>query len=246
MKPLLGGRYAPTTEAIGFLATDLDTAARALLAWREQIHGPRSLPVDEATGDLASLLDRLELLDIGPEAATELLVATRGGRWTAFIGSSAADPEADRAVGVLSEQLGVPGVVAAWRPHPVATETEEFDADGQPLDEDALGGAGLTEFSITDPAADPPDFYLRRLRAEYAYDQWECTDEGEYQPYEDPAAYDAVRIPDRLPAERVASYCRALGIDPFIEDFYGPHAVLLHRPLPVRDQVLRRGIRPRP
>ena len=240
VEPLLAGRFAPTTEFLGFLEADLSTTARALVAWREQVHGPGALEVEHLSGDLASLLSRLDPLDVGPEAATELLVATRGGRWTTVFDSSAADPDVTRIVGALSERLGAAGVVAAWRPHPVETEKEEIDADGQYLDEDVLGGAGVTEFSITDPAAEPPDFYLRRLRAEYAYDQWEFTDDGEHLVFEDPAGYDLDRIPDRLPAGRVAAYCRAVGIDPFVDSFYGPQAVLVRRPVHVADQLPRR------
>lgn len=239
MELLLNGRYAPTTEAIGFLRADLETTARALVSWRERIHGPGTVAVERLNGDLAELLGRLDPLDVGPEATMELLAETGGGRWTALFDSSAADPAVDRAVGVLAGQLGARGVVAAWRPHPVGTEAEEVDADGQYLDEDALGGAGVTGFSITDPAAGPPDFYLRQLRAEYAYDQWAFTDEGEYLDFEDPAAYELERIPDRLTPERVVAYCRALGIDPFNAQFYGPRAVLIHRPVEPLDRVPR-------
>ncbi|MGQ1795513.1 hypothetical protein ACT4S5_00030 [Kocuria oceani] len=239
MELLLNGQYAPTTEAIGFVQADLETAAQALVAWRERVHGPGTVVVEWLNGGLAQLLGRLDPLDVGPEATMELLVETGGRRWAAFFDSSAADPQVEPAVGVLSEQLGVRGVTAAWRPHPVGTEAEEVDADGQYLDEDALGGAGVTGFSITDPAAGPPDFYLRQLRAEYAYDQWEFTDEGEYLDFEDPAAYELERIPDRLTAERVAAYCQAMGIDPFNAQFYGPRAVLIHRPVEPLDRVPR-------
>lgn len=239
---LLGGQYAPTTEAVGFLEADLEITARALVSWREHVHGPGTVVVERLNGDLAQLLGRLDPLDIGPEATMELLVETRGRRWTAFFDSSAADPQGERVVGVLSEQLGVKGVVAAWRPHPVNTEEEDIDAEGQYLDEDVLGGSGVTGFSITDPAAGPPEFYLRQLRAEYAYDQWEFTDEGEYLDFEDPAAYELDRIPDRLTPERVAAYCRALGIDPFTAGFYGPRAVLIRRPVEPVDRVPRRRL----
>ncbi|MCD1144445.1 hypothetical protein LQU92_04205 [Kocuria sp. LUK] len=63
--------------------------------------------------------------------------------WLAgFFDSSAADPQVEPAVGVLSEQLRVRGVVAAWHPHPVNTAEEDIDAHGQYLDEDVLGGQG--------------------------------------------------------------------------------------------------------
>lgn len=244
MEMLLNGRYAPTTEAIGFVQADLETAARALVSWRERIHGPGTVVVERLNGGLTELLGRLDPLDVGPEATMELLAETGGGRWTALFDSSAADPAVDRSVGVLAEQLGTRGVVAAWRPHPVGTEAEEADADGQCLDEDVLGGAGRTEFSITDPAAGAPDFYLRQLRAEYAYDQWEFTDEGERLDFEDPTVYDADRIPDRLPPGLVAAHCRAMGIDPFTGGFYGPQAVLVRRPVRVADRLPRRHDNP--
>ncbi|MGQ1836994.1 hypothetical protein ACT4S2_00870 [Kocuria turfanensis] len=114
------------------------------------------MSVEHLRDGLPDLVERLNPLVVGTEAASELLVETRGGHWTAFFDSSAADPAVDRAVGVLAEQLGTTGVMAGWRPHPVATEAEEIDAEGQYLDEDVLGGAGRTEFVVVGPEGGPP------------------------------------------------------------------------------------------
>ncbi|GEO95831.1 hypothetical protein KTU01_19540 [Kocuria turfanensis] len=84
---------------------------------------------------------------------------------------------------------------------------------------------------------------MRQLTAEYVCNPWEFADEGAYLAFEDPAAYEAARIPDRLTAERLAAYCRAMGIDPFSVPYYGSRAVLLRRPVDVLGRVPGRSLR---
>jgi hypothetical protein len=57
-------------------------------------------------------------------------------------------------------------------------------------------------------------------------DGWEFTAKGPVLPFEHTERYRARRIRDRFTPEMLQSYCRALGIDVFNADFYGPEFVL--------------------
>jgi hypothetical protein len=58
--------------------------------------------------------------------------------------------------------------------------------------------------------------------------------EGDPLPFEKPEYYQARRVRDRFTDAMLEEYCRALGIDLFNENFYGPRFGILRdmRPLP--------------
>jgi hypothetical protein len=56
--------------------------------------------------------------------------------------------------------------------------------------------------------------------------RWSFQQTGEPQPFEDLAAYQRRRIRDRFTPEMLETYCEALGIRPFDEDFYLPSGIV--------------------
>ena len=79
-------------------------------------------------------------------------------------------------------------------------------------------------------------------------DEWEFEASGPIQSYEEPLEYTAARNRDRFTAEMLERYCRALGIDLFNPDFYGPNAVMFVNKMPLnpgspclsREEALRK------
>jgi hypothetical protein len=55
---------------------------------------------------------------------------------------------------------------------------------------------------------------------------WEFTATGPPQDFEDATRYTARRVADRFTPEMLEAYCRALGIQLFIEEFYGGAGVI--------------------
>jgi hypothetical protein len=85
---------------------------------------------------------------------------------------------------------------------------------------------GATTFSLYGPNKTE---WLNRIRSISAYnegDHWVFQAQGEIQPYEQVEHYRKRRIVDRFTPELLESYCRALGIEPFEEEFYGPRCLL--------------------
>ncbi len=68
---------------------------------------------------------------------------------------------------------------------------------------------------------------VRSLSAWHDGSRWAWEATGELQDFEEPAAYARRRVRDKLTTEMVATYCAALGLEPFDEHFYGPRGVLV-------------------
>jgi hypothetical protein len=64
---------------------------------------------------------------------------------------------------------------------------------------------------------------------------WRFDAAGDVQPFEEPEHYHARRTRDRFSLDMPASYCAALEIEPFDEDFYLDDGVLITSPMPVPD-----------
>ena len=62
---------------------------------------------------------------------------------------------------------------------------------------------------------------VRSVAAVQDNGRWEWSESGAPQPFEDTAAYNRRRVRDRLTLDMTATYCGALGIQPFDESFFG-------------------------
>lgn len=193
---LLAGRYAPITDAIGFLEADFARVVTADIRWRATLGGFRSRPV---VGPLPTLLDALPPLT-GP-LLRHIWVETTGS-WTAYFDNFVLGSDTFGPVSYLSRQLGCRGVAIACR---VAT---------------AKRGAA-TSFSLYGPHRTGWLNITRWVAAAQDMGHWEWSATGTPQPFEDVTAYERRRVRDRLTPEMVANYCDTLEIRPFDESFFG-------------------------
>jgi len=79
--------------------------------------------------------------------------------------------------------------------------------------------------------------YVRSIHVAHDGSRWDFGTSGTPQPFERPEAYTARRVRDRFTSEMLEEYCKALGIDVFNPEFYGPNAVLV-------DSLVRMPARP--
>ena len=193
---LLAGRYAPITEAIGFLEADFAQVVAADSRWRASLGGFQGRPVG---GPLPALLDGL--LPLTGPLLRHVWVETTGP-WTAYFDNSVLGSDTFGPVSYLAQQLGCRGVAIACR---AGT---------------AKRGAGTT-FSLYGPQRTEWLNVMRSVAAVQDMGHWEWSATGTPQPFEDVAAYERRRVRDRLTPEMVAAYCGVLGIRPFDESFYG-------------------------
>jgi hypothetical protein len=193
--PLLGGRYAPITDCIGFVEADFRAVVEADTRWRASLGGYVGRPLD---GTLAELLDGL--LQLTGPLRRHLWVETTG-RWTAYFDNFVNGSDPFPPVSYLCQQLKCRGVKVGYR---------------EPTEK--RGGAAT--FSLYGPE---PTAFLNIVRelAAVQEDRWTWSAAGTPQPFEDESAYSRRRIRDRLTADMLAAYSQALGIRPFDETFFG-------------------------
>lgn len=206
---LLADRFAPSTSAIGFLRLPLPAAAEGLAGWRRQLHG--RVEVTNLSGDLPSMLRFLEPLTLAA-APKELLIQT-AGEWTAYFGGSALGTDAVSTIGYLAGSLRCQGLAIAAVPHTWGTGLE------------TPGRFGAVQFQLFGPEQTEFLNYVRTISVTADGNRWRFDANGAVQEFERTEAYSARRIRDRFTSEMLAQYCRALGVEPFAEEAYGPVGV---------------------
>jgi len=192
---LLDGRYAPISDAIGFLEADFTQVVAADARWRASLGGYRGRSVN---GALPRLLDALLPLT-GPLVRYVWVETT--GPWTAYFDNFVLGSDTFGPVSYLAQQLGCRGVAIGCR-------------------EGTARRGAAASFSLYGPV---PTEWLNVVRSVAAVQddgRWEWSATGTAQPFEDLSAYQRRRVLDRLTADMLAGYCAALGIRPFDEAFY--------------------------
>ncbi len=199
---LLGGRYAPITDGIGFLEADYPQVVAADARWRASLGGYRGRPV---SGALTALLDGL--LPLTGPLLRYVWVQTIG-RWTAYFDNFVLGSDTFGPVSYLAQQLGCRGVAIGCR-------------------EGTAKRGAAASFSLYGP--EPTDWLnlIRAVSAVQDMGQWAWSATGSVQPFEDTAAYQRRRVRDRLTPDMLDRYCESLGIRPFAESFYGTSGQLV-------------------
>jgi hypothetical protein len=216
---LLGGHYAPITDAIGFLEADLPRAVDADRRWRATLGGYGGRPV---TGALPVLLDAL--LPLTGPLRRYIWVQTIGG-WTAYFDNSVIGSDTFGPISYLAEQMRCRGFAIGCR---AGTRKR---------------GASVS-FSLYGPE---PTEWLNLVRTVSAVEdegRWTWTATGTVQTFEEVERYRQRRVRDRLTPDTLAQYCAAIGIRPFDESFYGAEGYLVENTNvrgPVRTETLRQA-----
>lgn len=210
---LLNEALAPITSRIGFLNVGFEDATEALRGWRAQLNGAAQVAVRPLVGELPQLVSALEPLT-GGGRPRELVVQTRAEQWSAYLDNSVGGTDADSAIRALSKLLGVNGVFVTTIPHTLP-----------PVE--APGRYGSVRLTMVGPNGTPPLGYVRVVAVTHDGSRWVFDTDGDIQPFETPERYTARRIRDRFNSEMLAEYCAALGLHPFVAEFYGPQARLV-------------------
>lgn len=216
MRTLLSERFAPITSSIGFLELPLVDAAAGLEAWRRGLHAEVS--VSRPTGGFPAVLHLLEPL-MGGVRPRELLVSA-GSRWTAYFDCSLRGTDAVSAIGYLSRTLQCQGLAIDVAPH---TPDEPGVRPGR---------MGAVQFELFGSLKTGFLNYVRTVSVAFDGSKWQFNANGTEQVFEELDAYRARRVRDRFTSEMLERYCRALGIEVFDPDFYGPDAVLVESVVP--------------
>ncbi len=213
LRTLLNDRFAPITSSPGFLKLGLDDAASALAMWRRRLNRHRPVLVEEITDPFPECLRRLEPLTGGVRPRELLVEASKG--WTAYFDCSLRGTDAVSTVGYLTEAAGCQGLSIRAVPHTL----------GQPGL--SHGRMGAVQFEMFGPFKTDFLNYIRTVHASFDGSHWVFDAIGTPQDFEEIDAYQAPRVRDRFTSGMLERYCKALGLDVFNPQAYGPRAVLV-------------------
>lgn len=219
MKTLLDERYAPITSKMGFVEAQPERVAAALVGWRRQLG--RHVEAEEFRDAFPEVLRRLEPLTVG-SYPRELLLATKS-QWTVYISNSLDGTDIFAPVSYLAKLLSCRSLGVASVPH-----TRVSGVRG--------GRYGALQFFIYGPRPNPILNYVRTVSVAHDGERWIFRASGEVQPFELADQYRARRVADRFTSETLERYCRALDIELFNPDFYGPSSILVRTDKPVPDE----------
>lgn len=239
---LLDGRYAPTTSCIGFLEMPHTRAVEVFTTWHRDIHKPGGFADQEehqrmqgavrvvgtavprtpgsgptiethpVAGPLSHALEALPPLTAGANRRF-LLVPTRS-KWTAYFDNSLLGTDAAGPMGYLSRANKCRGLRIYAAADTLGTKSL--------YDKAKRGVYGASIFELYGPEQTD---WLNMIRVVCAMNdggRWRFEVSGTQQPYEEPETYKARLIRDKFPFALLDKYCRALGLQPFDDDFYLP------------------------
>jgi hypothetical protein len=161
---------------------------------------------------LAQALSRLEPLTT--PANKDLLTQTHSD-WTAIFSNGLRVNDVSSAVGHLPQVLQCRGLEISCTPDRSAVPRK-----------DIIRPYGATTFSLYGPEKTDWLNRTRRISSYNEGDHWVFEAAGEIQHYEKTEHYQKRKIVDRFTPELLESYCGALGIEPFNENFYASSCLL--------------------
>ena len=203
MNRLLDGRFAPATDSFGFLQAPLAGLTEFFDRW---LNGLRPTKLDSFQGELPNALERL-----GNKCASRVLLAETRSNWVAVFVDRADSFHSE--VGHPASAYPCRGISVRWFLHTIDKDTKK-------------GQYGALTFQTI--ADHPTDFLNTERTVDVGcYENgWSFSATGPVQPYEQTEAYRARKVRDRFTPELLAAYCRAVGIDVFNAEFYGPNFAL--------------------
>jgi hypothetical protein len=90
-----------------------------------------------------------------------------------------------------------------------------------------MGRYGIVKFELWGSRPTEGPICIRAVSVWHDGRQWRFATTGEAQPFEEPERYTAPRVRNRFTLEMLEQYCKAVGVDYFDPDFYGPKALLI-------------------
>lgn len=205
MKTLLDDRFAPVTWEIGFLHTTLERAVAACEEWQ----APRAeIEVRRLHGSLEhDLLPAL--LPLTKWGRLRKLLVPVGSEWVAYFDSDYDGADVGGSIRHMSRIIGCEYVRAGAKPFEDSRNSTQR-------------GLGAIIFGWARPG-----HVIRYIQLNEDQPRWEIHFMGEVQPFEETERYAERRIRNRFDSAMLERYCRAIGIDIFTPEAYGPEGVVI-------------------
>jgi hypothetical protein len=206
MDQLLNGRLTPITREVGFVRTDGMRLVEWFLAARQD-EPDQNYRQRTVHGKLEELL--LALLPLTTRQHRRFTFVPTRGEWTAFFSNGWRGTDAFITVSRAAEALSCESLRVVYRPDVGQGKTAR----------------AARVFELFGPQRTDWLNSVRSIAVANDGGRWTFEMEGEPLPFEATENYTAKRVSDRLTPEMLKSYCAALGIQAFEEDYYAPEHV---------------------
>lgn len=224
MKRILNDMYSPVTDSIGFLECPFDIVLSTLSGWMRSLDNNSKILA--VVGNLSCALAKLEPLN-RPRTS---LVASTCSPWTAVFLADESGSGPQSIIGHLSRQIPCNGLL-------ITCVDDTFDRTTK---KGRFGGVQFRYLSV-----EKQEFlnYRRSIGAVNDCGRWVFVEDGIPLDFEDPEKLKAKRIRDRFTPEHLEAYCKALGIQVFDEEYYGPRFSIVSPELEPSENIVPRGFR---
>ena len=202
---LLANRFAPLTFQVGFIRADLDAVVGQYIRWQHLL--ARLVTRSSVTGSLESKLERILPLD---DDGQRVLFSATQSPWTAVFDNRIEGGRNDGIVAVVSERLGVPGLVACDIPN-------TFDKSKPRGRRGMWGAIAIAEYGVADTGVWG---FTRSVSLRNDVSGWRFHQLGRAWPFEDMARYEAPGATRRFDVAMLSVYCERFGIRLGDERFY--------------------------
>lgn len=211
----LNRRYWPAPKQVTFYKAPYQRIIEGMRAWA--VRNSRPYAIETFEGTLEEALKRLVPLNSWPH-----LICDSPTKWCPLLMGLG---DTSSAAGYLAKTLKVKTL---W----ISEVEDTFDPKTK------RGQPGATQLEIYDGAnMKTLGDCLRRISSiRGESDRWEFDTEGDVQPFEDVSRYTVKPVRKRFDRELLERYCRAMGIDPFNPEFYGPQFTILRWQYPLRPE----------
>lgn len=204
---LLDNKYSPSTNSFGFLEAPLEEVAPKSREWLFSLGW-------KVVRDFKANLDEA-LAGFEPLNLSKVLLLNTRSTWTALFVPRNDKPQSE--VRTLSKRLSCRGLIVSYRDN---TYVKSKDT----------GHLGSCQFQLFTGDAKTNSYHAERsIAVVNEGNRWVFFERGDVLPFEDTKLYEERLKRKRFTPEALVQYCKAIGIDPFNEDFYGNNCVLFAR-----------------
>jgi hypothetical protein len=216
MKALLDNRFAPVTFTWGFVESPFAQVSEAFVQWQDQLDEKFDSRT-ESRSFRAPLSESLFSLEPLTTPLDRYLLTETSSIWTAIFSNGLRVNDVHSPISHLPRLLKCRGL-----------EVTSVPDRSKNYPKDALRVYGAVVFTLYGPEQIDRTNRIRRVAVTNDVSGWEFAANGEVQPYEQTENYKRPEIVDRLTPQILESYCAALGIELFNQDFYGEQSLLVH------------------
>ena len=206
---LFDGRFGPTEHTVGFLEAPLDAVTKVVLN-PTAVHFP--MTSDPFQGALAEALN-WALPHAYPRDRI-VLMETRSS-WTAYFDNGVRGTDANTVIPALSERNRWRGLRVTYARHTYDKKARQGEFGAVIF---ALYGAQVPRGKVNN---------LQRVVGVVYEDRWRFEAAGTPLDCEEQDRYSAPQIAQRFTLDDLLRCCRALQIEPFDPNFYGPGGTLI-------------------